>query len=691
MRLLQVGRLSLCLALVAACTPTPTAAPPPAHPPAALTLHLTRPGFYAIPAQTLQAFGWGLSPTLRLQHQGVAQTWWQADNELRFYASFDPNPYTPTEVYWLDNAPTAPPALLVSESDSDSDVSVSGSNTATVQFEENVLYQPQAATGDRWFWQRLVAGQTQTYPFTLTHLLAGPGQLQLAVWSNTTGPGPIDHHLKIQLNGQVVADAAWDGEGHYPVSTALAEGLLQTGLNQLEVIAVGDTGLAADVVLVDGFSVAYPRALVAEAGQLSWVSAGGAHTVLGLSAAAEVFDVTTPPTLTRIATTSTPAGLVFTGIAGHHYHALDPQAYQHPQLAAAHLTPDWRASTHGADYVAIGPADLLTAAQPLLDWHTAQGRRAVAVPVETLYDQFNFGRAEPHALRAFLQYATAHWQPAPRFVLLLGDTTYDVYGYTVPLTRNRLPSFFVQTHFGGQTVSDVQYTWLDADALPDIALGRVPAETPAQVQAWVQKTLAYAQATAPATRRAQILAVADGQEPQFAAQAQNFLKQFTAPYQTAQLAPPANATAVQTAWNADPLFVIYFGHGSLTQWGKDKLFTVDDVAGLNPSALPVVINMTCLTGLFTHPKVSSLTEALLFKPQGGVVAALAPTSLTLPGNQSLFSNAFAQAFLQAPSTPLGQLVLQAQRQIPTDDANNLEVLQTFWLFGDPALGLVGAE
>ena len=112
----------------------------------------------------------------------------------------------------------------------------------------------------------------------------------------------------------------------------------------------------------------------------------------------------------------------------------------------------------------------------------------------------------------------------------------------------------------------------------------------------------------------------------------------------------------------------------------------EDVKSLsNSSHLPVVINMTCLTGLFIHPKVASLVETLLFYDQGGAVAMLAPTSLTLPSSQSYLSQALVEGMMQNPTATLGEVFLQAQRKVPAGDAGALEVLLTFLLFGDPAL------
>ncbi|MBS1250131.1 MAG: Gingipain R1 [Chloroflexi bacterium] len=130
----------------------------------------------------------------------------------------------------------------------------------------------------------------------------------------------------------------------------------------------------------------------------------------------------------------------------------------------------------------------------------------------------------------------------------------------------------------------------------------------------------------------------------------------------------------------------YFGHGSLKMWGKDKLFTTENTTQLNnKNRLPIILNFTCLTGLFTHPTEESLAESLLFHPAGGAVAVLAPSSLTLPTNQSYLSDAIAQALLSGSHQRLGDVVLEAWRQVPVDDPNSRDVLGTFMLFGDPAL------
>ncbi|HET7375768.1 MAG TPA: C25 family cysteine peptidase, partial [Anaerolineae bacterium] len=384
----------------------------------------------------------------------------------------------------------------------------------------------------------------------------------------------------------------------------------------------------------------------------------------------------------------------FMAVPDHRYLVIGPKGYTAAHITRAATDPDLRASA-GADYIAIGPPDLLTPLQPLLDWHTSQNLKTITVPVEAIYDQFSDGRVEPEAIRAFLKYAVANWKTAPKYVLLVGDSTYDPLGYSAPPDGNRLPAFFVQTSYGGETASDVMFVQLHDDSqLPDVAIGRVPARTADQVRVWVDKTLTYSRSAPGGDWRQRVLAVADGQEAVFADDAKTFLDSFPQKYQGTFLTPMANVPGanqqVLAKFSDGNFLVAYFGHGSVTQWGKDNLFTVNDVKSTsNGDRLPIVLNMTCLTGLFTHPKVQSLAETLLWKQGGGAVAVLAPTSLTLSDDQGFLSRALVTSYLASTNKPLGDLLLSAWRQIPLDGAGTLDVLRTFLLFGDPALKIVG--
>ncbi len=647
---------------------------------------------------------------LRLTHRGRTQPLWvEADGRsftLRFYARASDSRYSRENVYWLQVEPEDREA---EEQEGRSQTPPSSSPCsrpqpgaeaadwafAVVRAEENRRYEPRVEEGDHWFWASLPAPRTQAFTVPLRAVAPGPAELRLEMWGSTQAATAPDHHLRVAVNGQPVADEAWDGVGRHRVEAELPAGLLRDGDNTVRIEAPGDTGVAADITFVDWIEMRYPRFLVAEEDRLAFEGTGVPARLTGFSGPVTVVDVTQPEKPTRVVGACLQdqgsGTIVLRAEAGHRYLAVGPQGVKRPpRVRPAVTAPDLRVPDQGADYVAIGPPDLLAPLEPLLRWRESQGLRTLAVPVEAVYDQFNHGLPEPEAIRAFLKHAVQTWDPAPRYVLLVGDATFDPRGYQAPPEANRLPTFLISTVYGGETASDVLFAQVNDDPWPDLALGRIPARTPEQVRTVVEKTLAYEKGTVGGPWRRRVLAVADGQDPSFRAAAQAFLERFQSRYATELLAPAPGATEahqeIRRRLEEGSLLVAYFGHGSVSQWGKDRLFSVADSTALrNAERLPVMLNFTCLTGLFTHPKVDSLAETLLWQPHGGAVALLAPTSLTLAWDQSFLSRPLAEAWLEGAAATLGELFLQAQRQVPVDAPGTRDVMQTFLLFGDPAL------
>lgn len=684
---------------------TASGGPASREPAAAAKILVSDDGMYEITATDLERAGLGWSHVdpaqLRLFYHGQLRPLWvQGRAEklvLRFYGQATQSRYARDNVYFLRTG--GGPDRSIGEGNpvaQTSGESAVDRYAATVRVEENRLYSSQVENGDHWFWTSLPAPQTQTFDVTLTAVAPGRGRLRLEVWASTEAPMAPDHHLAISVNGQPVADETWDGRGRHTIEADLPADLLKEGANAVTLDAPGDTGVAADITFVDWIEVHYPRFFVAEGDQLAFDSPGGLQRLTGFTAPVNVFDVTDPGDVVRVGGVQEQqqpgqTAMSFQSERGRRYLAVGSTGHHRPAgIVRAGTGPDLRAPDNGADYLAIGPPDLLEPLQPLLQWREQQGLKVMAVPVEAVYDQFNDGLPEPEAVRALLTYAAQAWKPAPRYLLLVGDATYDPRGYVTPPEANRVPSFLIDTVFGGETASDVAFAQLDDDLEPDIAVGRMPARTPEQVRTLVEKTLAYEQEAAAGEWRRRVLTVADGQDPSFRTDAEAFIQQFPAGYEPVTVFPAAGAAdanrQVQHQLEEGDLLVVYFGHGSVTQWGKDRIFTTADTSALdNSGRLPVVLNMTCLTGLFTHPQVESLSEVLLWQEKGGAVAALAPTSLTLATDQSFLSRPLAEALLRDRTPTLGQALLQAQRQVPTDNAGTRDVMQTFLLFGDPAL------
>ena len=121
-------------------------------------------------------------------------------------------------------------------------------------------------------------------------------------------------------------------------------------------------------------------------------------------------------------------------------------------------------------------------------------------------------------------------------------------------------------------------------------------------------------------------------------------------------------------------------------WGKDKMFQISDTESLNNSKLPFMMTMTCLVGYFHHPTATSMGEELLLNPNGGVVAALVPTSESLASDQTeLATNVYGHLFGDAGT--VGEAIMLGKRDLNLDRNLMQDLIETFTLLGDPALVL----
>jgi hypothetical protein len=142
---------------------------------------------------------------------------------------------------------------------------------------------------------------------------------------------------------------------------------------------------------------------------------------------------------------------------------------------------------------------------------------------------------------------------------------------------------------------------------------------------------------------------------------------------------------VQQSWQNGTGLLVYTGHSSIHQWGAERFFHLDDVANLsNGARLPVVLQMTCFTGSFAQPFWDTLDEALLRHPNGGAVAVWGATGLGVGTGHDALASGFLQSLIGQNEVGLGTAVLSGKLNLFTNRPANLDLLDTFTLFGDPA-------
>jgi CSLREA domain-containing protein len=559
--------------------------------------------------------------------------------------------------------------------------------------EENKTYQAGLLdASDLWLWQVLVAPVTKAYPLTVDQVASTSAPARLRVWLQGASDyeADPDHHVRVLLNGTYLGEATWDGRTPRTIDVDVTPGVLLEGSNTLEIQNVGDTGAAQSMVLLDKFSLVYPRATTAAAGVLegSFTESGTAE-VPGLGPDAVLLDTTdvTPRWLTGA--TAGASGMSFRAETGHRYFAAAPSALRTPALRVP-APPTLRSTRNQADYVLVGPRAFLATAEPLLALRQSQGLRTQAVAIEDVYDAFGCGEESPEALKDFLAYAYHSWKrPSLRYVVLLGDATYDPKDYLQTGVRNRVAPLMTRTTYLW-TASDPAYAALNGDdLLPDVALGRLPAATIDEARILVEKIIAFETAGRDLSGPAVLVADNADLAGDFEANANDIARSILAgrTVERVFLSEKGAATRAEIAHALDQgaSLMSYVGHGGTAVWASENVWNNLDVNALLPQAQqPVLFTMNCLNGFFHFPPLNSLAEQFLKAEGKGAVAAFSPSGLSLDGPAHVLHKALLTELLSGRHERLGDAVLAAQGTY-ADSGAFPELLTIYHLFGDPAM------
>ena len=673
-------------------------------------------GIYTVPAAALRSAGFDLttvSPeTLALNRSGqpvAFQLVGQGKNRaLRFYGQAPaPAAYTSQSVYWLapTSAGTPGPATIAVRSATPADAAVGVMPTtvvpATVRAEEQKHYDGMAAAAeDHWLWQSIFAPAEIQVSLQAPRATEGEATLRVRLVANSSAPVEPDHHLILSINGAQIADEKWDGAGSHVITATVPSGVVRPGENTVTLKAPGDTGAPADSLMLDWIELTYPRELVLDEGELTFAGQAEAYDLATSGELAALWDITDPAAPVALSDYKHQGARVRFASDGalRRFVAATPAGLRQPVAIAPVPGGDLRDLPGGADLIIVTAPQFRAALEPLVAARQKQGLRVAVVDVNQIYDSFSHGEPGPEAIRAFVQYARAHWPaPAPRYLLLAGDASYDPRGYLGGAEQDVVPTQLVRTAYSGWTASDVWYALPDdtAEALPALAVGRLPAQTPEQLATMVAKTLEYESGDRATTWRHDALLVADNDEPGFAEAAKAFGDQLTG-YQARAITVASDGSGTRQelaqAFAQGTGLLGYFGHGSVELWAQEKILAVEDVAKLtNREKLPIVFTITCLSGLFQHPIKPSLGETLVRAKNGGAVAALVPSSAAVLTDQQVLAQGLAVALgasvgTDGPKT-LGDAVLAAQQSITNAAGGVREVLLTFNLLGDPTLSL----
>ena len=632
---------------------------------------------------------------LRLSRGGQDVAWQPAadGDGLVFYGEEIRTPSTDVNIYWLERAKGQTVATVTVQPASGPAAS---SFVETLHLETDAIPAVTAPlpVTDFWIWKSFFPGfpgfDRATSAVDVPAPAAGPATLAVHLYGFAAA-----QRAGLRVNGQDVAEIAWTGAGPHTGTTALPPGLLRDGANQIEVVALeGALGF-----WLDSFDLTYPRTYRAVADRLPFrAPVGGAVALTGFrSADIAVYDVAQPLAPRRLGGLAGQPqpdgtwGLSFLAPGAGPYLAVTGGGLDIAAVRASNPA-DLRNPGRGAEYVVITPAALRTEAQRLADLRTAQGLTAMVVDLDDVMDVYAHGVYDPRAIRSFLADALRSWPTPPRYVALAGKGTYDDRNI-LGLSTSLLPTLLV-TMEEGLAPADSGFADFDGDGVPSVAIGRIPAVTPEDLRAYVDKIAAYESAPGGDwTSRALLVADDPDHGGDFPATSTALAGALAPGLGISRIDVPGTGpidgsrALLQDALRQGQALVNYVGHGGLDRLDSSGLLLTSDVPALgNAPRLPVMTALTCLIAQFAYPSFGSIGEELVLQPDGGVAALYGPTWLS----HNAPAGDLGRHLLPQLSAPgggrLGDRLLRGLKAY-AEAGGDREMLRVYTLLGDPALAL----
>lgn len=632
-----------------------------------------------------------------------------------FVAAEYDHPDTRFDVYRLELLPPGGVGARMAEWDGSPPLAsgVGGTFPETIHLEQQNFYGISLVDGtgrDHWFWDLLISPQTLDVPFVAPGVIPlGPtSSVEIVLEGWTEDPlSPIDHRTRVLVNGFEVGTMLGLEAGRYAETFEVPAGVLIDGPNTITLVAVPLEG--PDVVFLDAVTVRYARLRRAAGGRLAFSAPGSSVIdVLEFDApVARLYQVSGPGAPRRVtgaSVVSSTSGsgwdgrfLAPAGDAGYEWFIDAAHRAPFAVVPATRLTPV--PGAFAADWIAIAPEAWSAEVERLAAHRRRQGLRSIVVPLEWVRETYDGGRATRDAIVRYLQdVLTSPSGAPPAYLLLVGDATYDPKGHLGPSPRQVIPTGLIEAGGLESATDEIYADCIAADGVPELAVGRLPVATLDECRGTVDKIIrSEAGARGPRTPAwsgaSAALVVSDdeadfdGIGPAVAAALPAGLPSIELDLATS--APAQFAAELAGAWESAPL-VHYTGHGSRLAWADEAILHVDDVATLPADATPpIVIAMNCLNGFFQLPGGPSLGEALVVAPDRGAIAYWGPTSVTSHRLQGELAAEFYRHW-GAPRggrTPrLGDAIRSAKTAL-ADDAEFIDVLETWVLLGDPATPL----
>ncbi len=579
----------------------------------------------------------------------------------------------------------------------------------TAHLEKDVLYDRLVSfndeKADHWFWARLSNAETFSLPVELPGAVSErPFTFRCAFHGLTVSKTTnVNHHILVSLNDRPIGEVYGSGISPFVMSASGSMPAEKT-LRLTFRLPLDIPGVTDDHVFLNWFEFTYDRRLTAQNGFLSFDASGsGGDLRLNGFVQEDVLLLTADGRrLNGYAVRRADDGFELLmsskGLSPTRVYAVDGRGLRKVARIEADEPSDLRNPENRADYIIITHRDFMRSAERLAAYRESRGLKTMVVDVQDIFDEFSGSVFDPHAIRSFLKTAYETWRrPAPAYVLLFGDTTYlmDKDAAAASSFKSFVPSFMVYTVSFGMTSSDNYFAAVSGDDdLPDLFIGRLPANNESEAEAMIDKIIAY-ETREPFAEWRRNVTLASGSGDFFGQAAQytadNCLPRWLAlrRLSTDYTSPYFHTSEELIDWiNQGQNILNFLVHGAGEMIDDAKLLEKDDLLRLrNADKYPFCVTMSCYIGHFDNPERQSLGEAMLTAPNKGIMALFGSAGKSYRYADFYFNNAVFDGIFRHGRRTLGEITTLAKYDLMSQTRGFVEPVRNFLLLGDPALAL----
>lgn len=528
----------------------------------------------------------------------------------------------------------------------------------------------------------------------------------------------------------------WDGIERRTVEASVLQARIPTTGLELRLTSFNegfsdegcpDPSSTPNYVLFDWVEAAYTRVLTAQNDRQQFVvlaSENGTYALTGHSSdSVHVYNPSDARRTTAATENDTARVALDSSPQPSPYWAVGTGGFRDPAAIQTDTPSNWSTpDAHGADYLILTTEALRPSAEQLADYRRSHDGYEVEVAlVENVFDEFDYGRPTPVAIRRFVR-ATQDWAPAPRFLAIFGDAQYPIRDGSVDTLYPEwsVPSF-------GYAPSDGWFA-MQTDGPEDwseiLAIGRIPVRSVAQGDLFLEKLQTYE--SAPLERwQKRMLLLAGGTSESEQESLQFYSNRWGEIASDTVASIDGEPTPVHTGMDTlryyknvtDPLdasfqdslavdlrrgagWLNYFGHSAAQTW---EIVTDPPSEFDNAGRLPIVISLGCRTGSFAggrfeEKSAPSLGEQLVVgsvRPDGtpregalnGGIAHFGESALGNLLPSARLNDALVRRTFVDTMRVLGSAIRAAKADIAADFGSSdlyAKHLLQYSLLGDPA-------